>query len=230
MKFVALILAVFLCLAITRSYLTVRPDFRSDDIPIAEINPEGPAIKVTVLGTSLTANYVWPRQLQNIFPQCTDRDVTVQVVAMPGATSGWGVEQLEQVVQSGPDVVLIEFAVNDANIRRAVLPFHSRTNHQHILDGLAKALPRAKVVLMSMNPVTGARSVLRPTIGRYYGLYPELAERNGVGFVNITRRWAARPALPEALADGLHPKQDAASEVISQVLRDYFAVTGCGGN
>ncbi|MHA6264575.1 SGNH/GDSL hydrolase family protein [Arenibacterium sp. CAU 1754] len=226
----AILLALFagvFCLLVARAYWGVRPDIKTVDIPVPSIPAGTGPIKVVVLGTSLTANYDWADQLGDMFANCPSRDVAVSVVARPGATSHWGLEQVDKVVALAPEIVLIEFAVNDANIRRGILPGSSRTNHQSMLNALAEKRPEARIVLMTMNPVSSARGVLRPMIGRYYALYPDLAARNAVGFVNLTRHWADRPSPRADLPDGLHPGKDAAREVIPKALRGYFATTSC---
>jgi acyl-CoA thioesterase I len=96
-------------------------------------------------------------------------EVGVQRIAKSGATSRWGLEQKQQVVLAKPDVLLIEFAAGDANLRRFVSFSESERNHAEIIKTVHQAKPDAKIYLLALNPTWGLRGVwIRPRLDSYY--------------------------------------------------------------
>ena len=169
-------------------------------------------VRITALGTSLTSRNRWPELLPGLLAGCladsgSAPDVSVEIVASPGASSSWGLQQLDRVEASAPDLVLIEFAVNDSALHRGMPLASSRSTHERLLDQLLDRLPQTAVVLVTTNPAIGVRGAVRPGLGSYYAMYRELAEQEQVGLVDLEARWAVGGAGPldDALVDGLHP-------------------------
>ena len=128
----------------------------------------------------------------------------MQRIAKSGATSRWGLEQKEQVVLAKPDVLLIEFAAVDANLRRFVSFSESERNHAEIIKTVHQAKPDAKIYLLALNPTWGLRGVwIRPSLDSYYELYRALAKTLGIGFIDVRPKWD-RAAIQSTVPDGLH--------------------------
>lgn len=200
-----------------------RPAAIGADVPLPEASAgDDGRLVIAVLGTSLTAGYDWPERLGTRLSGCLEKPVEVVPVARGGATSRWGARQLADVAASKPDLVLVEFSINDADLRRGVSLQESARLHRRILNGLAERAPDAGVVLMSMSPAWGSKRLLRPRLARYYALYPELAAEEAAGFVDLYREWMAYPRAGAAFPDGVHPMPAAAREVILPALIQYL--------
>jgi len=178
--------------------------------------------RIVALGTSLTARYDWPEELGRRLSDCLGMPARVIPIARGGATSRWGAGQLSRIETEKPDLVLVEFSVNDADLRRGVSLDDSLRLHRRILERLSERVPEAGVVLMSMSPAWGVKRLLRPRLASYYALYPDLAVESGAGFVDLYRAWMARPGAAEAFPDGVHPKPSAATAVILPALTRYI--------
>jgi len=182
-----------------------------------------PPLRLAVFGTSLTAGSHWPEATAAALERCLDRPVTLIRVARPGAGSAWGLAETARVAAAAPDIVLIEFAINDADLRDGIGLEASAANHRAILAALAQARPEARLVLMTMSPAERLRGLLRPGLARHYAAYRALAAETGAGLVDLYPRWRALPQAARGLADGLHPTDAAAQAVILPVLVPYLA-------
>ena len=203
-----------------------RPPQTPADIPLARPLPEG-ALRVTTFGTSLTARYDWPAGLQAALAACLGRPVTVTPVARPGAGSAWALTQLDTVAATAPDLILVEFAINDADLRDGVPLARAKAQHQSLISALRAAAPGAQIALMTMNPASGARGLARPWLAAHYLAYRDLAAEHGTGLIDLWPRWLALPETARGLqADGLHPDPAVAAGVIVPAVAGYLA-PGC---
>lgn len=189
------------------------------DVAPPEISGADP-LSILTYGTSLTALYAWPDDLGADLEACLGVAVEVTRLARPGAGSDWATAVLDQAVTVDADLVVLEFAINDADLTDGASFARSRENHAALLEALT---PDAPVILMTMNPVTGTKRLTRPGLARYYGLYAELAVAPRVGLLDLTPRW--RMAFDEGttLPDGLHPDDGDASRLIVPPLAAMIA-------
>ncbi len=179
-------------------------------IPLSDASP----LKVVAMGTSLTALYDWPDRLQDALAHCLGRPVTVTRIAEPGRPVTWGRDQIDTVLAENADLILIEFAINDADIRDGVPLAASIDTHAEILNALRAAQPRPQVMLMTMSPAHGLRGLIRPRLWAHYQSYRDLAGRFDTGLVDAYPRWLAQPGWKDAFADGLHPTAEATNRVL----------------
>lgn len=195
------------------------------DIPLVHPLPEG-ALRITVFGTSLSAPpQIWPDRLAQRLETCRKTPVMVTRVAGPGMGSAWGLGQVARVVQTAPDLLLTEFAVNDADLRNGISLSRAQAQHRALLDTLQTALPKTQIALMTMNPAYGLRGWARPQLNAHYAAYRDLATAAGVGLVDIHARWRGLSRVEAGLqADGLHPDPETAAGVILDALGPYL---GC---
>lgn len=184
-------------------------------------------LSVLAFGTSLTARYDWPEALRIRLATCLDRPVEMAVVAAPGMGSAWAAgDGLARVArQPPPDLIIAEFAINDADILDGAWLRDSRRQHEAVIAGLRNHLaPGGAILLMTTNPVEGwLRHLQRPRLAAYYRLYEDLAAAHGLGLADMTPRWQAAMAQAPLLPDGLHPDQAAARALIVPVLADLIA-------
>lgn len=202
-----------------------KPSPEAQDIALKRLLPTG-RLRVTAFGTSLSAPpQVWPDDFSEALVNCRGAEVQMTRVVGPGKSSGWAVERLQEVVETRPDVVLIEFAINDADILDGQSLKSARANHQEIISGLRTGLSDTRIVLMAMSPAQKTRGWLRPRLSAHYHQYHDLAVSEETGFVDLYSRWLLLPRDARGLErDGLHPEPSVASGVISPVLAGYF---GC---
>jgi lysophospholipase L1-like esterase len=197
--------------------------------PAAE--PAGAAEPLTIvaLGTSLTEGSDWPQRLGRTLSACWSRPVRVEVVAGSGMTSNWGLEQLGRVASLKPDIVLVEFAMNDANWRRFVTRKRSRANIVAIGRGIRDRVPGAKVFLMTTNVVHGLRGIMRPTVDAHYGQYREIAAAEGLRLIDLAPKWAVLPrdSLRRAVPDGVHPTPEAFARIAAPEIVSALSEGQC---
>lgn len=182
-------------------------------------------LRIVSFGTSLSAGGGWQADLRARLQHELHSDVEVLIHARPGASSAWGVASVADVVALDPDLVLIEFAINDASILRGVSLGQSRANLLCMVTALQAAAPGRQILLMTMNPALGLKGLVRPLLGRYYGLCRQLATELGLGFVDLHQQWAELPRgeLRQAIPDGLHPTPEAGKQVIVAPLARAIA-------
>lgn len=188
-------------------------------------------LTVVAFGTSLTASNPWPEALQARLSDCLGRPVAVTRVARNGAGTSWAESNLAAVIAAVPDLVLLEFVTNDADIADGRGLAASRAAHARLLDGLAAERPAAQVMLLTMNPVFGpVRHLQRPFLARYDAMLRELAVERGVALADLAPRWQAAVAADPGLAppDGLHPTGAATARVTVPALAALIAPAAGG--
>ena len=182
----------------------------------------GTPLRLTVFGTSLTAGSRWPEDVAQGLEACFARPIVLNRIAQPGATSLWAQDHVSDVLESAPDIVVMEFAINDADLRDGVSLADSIAAHQAIILALKAARPDLRIVLMTMSPAQGLRGIMRPRLAAYYAAYRALADMTDTGLVDLYPRWLTRPRATRGLADGLHPEDAVARTVIVPVLQAYL--------
>lgn len=203
------------------------------DRPLPAITAGAPDLDVIAFGTSLTARYDWPERLGTGLGSCLGRHVVMSKVAAPGQGSSWalqaGLLEMEKaVVRTGrPDLVIVEFAVNDADLLDGVRLARSRRQHVQLLEGIRPLLaPGGQILLMTTNPVEGLmRRLQRPRLASYNQLYVEISAEADTGLADLMPRWrqAMADSASSLLRDGLHPRPEAARAVILPVLMPMIA-------
>ena len=185
----------------------------------------GGGLTVIALGTSLMATPLWTGELRAQIERCTQRQVQLEVVAKSGMTSRWGLEQTSSLIEARPDILLIEFAANDANLRRFITRSESRRNHETIIRAVRQAQPKIKIFLIAINPTWGLRGFwIRPWLDRYYDLYVSLAEIEHVEFIDIRPRWGLG-TIHETIPDGLHPTPQAMERIAAPYIAEIVCKT-----
>ena len=203
--------AVGIVILMPRDHLPVQ------DLPIAPWADGKTPRHVVAFGTSLTAGNGWPDRLGDALATCFGHPVVVDRVALPNAGSDWGLGAVPRVVALSPDVVVVEFAINDADLRDGVSLAQSRLQHIALFDVLAHELPDARIVAMTMSPAFGPRGWIRLRLGRYYAQVVEVAHIKRIALFDFYPRWRAidtRSLLP----DGLHPTNAATQRIMGKVM------------
>lgn len=182
---------------------------------------------VAAFGTSLTARASWPGRLAIALRDRLNRPVDVVAVAKGGATTRWATAHVQHLVDLRPDLILIEFAINDAALHRCITLRRSRHAIDAILARLRALLPEAKVMMMAMNPTHGLRGLLRPRLNAYVAAHRQAALAAGAGFIDHRPVWAALSLLDRrrAIPDGVHPLDHAAATVMVDTIASHIVQT-----
>ena len=224
MKVVVWVLSICILLsgAWAARYLTSQPSHRIKDIPLAAFTAGKTPQNIVFFGTSLTVGNAWPERLIEGLSECFGHSVALTRIAQTGAGSDWGVGAIDQVIDQQPDIVLLEFVINDADIRDGTSLRNSRENHIEIINRLQTELPESQHIVLTMSPAHGLRGLLRPRLAQYVDMTIDVANDAGVSAIDFYPRWHEidwKPLLP----DGLHPTDDATRSVMDNVLLNHFA-------
>ncbi|HKI50929.1 MAG TPA: arylesterase [Geothermobacteraceae bacterium] len=179
------------------------------------VSAQARSVRVAVLGDSLTAGYgltadqSFPAQLEIALRQCGYR-VEVQNAGISGDTSAGGLARLDWLLESRPDLVLVELGGNDA--LRGLDPELTRVNLDAILGRLKQH--GVQPLLIGMR---APRNLGRDYYTKFDRLYPELAERHGVPFYPFFLEGVAgREELNSG--DGIHPNAAGIAVMVRNIL------------
>lgn len=173
-----------------------------------------PQVLVTY-GTSLTEHGPWVAMLQPWFDARYQGLVTVVNSGGSGQNSAWGIRNVQaRVVDRHPDLVFVEFAINDAHVKFKLTPEQCRTNLDGIIAAIRGGNAQADIVLMTMNVAIDAPGKTagsdRPRLAEFYANYTACAASAKLPLVDNQTAWAKlahddpKTFLSYA-ADGLHP-------------------------
>jgi len=172
-------------------------------------------LRIAVLGDSLTAGYglaadqSFPAQLEAALRQRGFR-VEVQNAGISGDTSAGGLARLDWLLDSRPDLVIVELGGNDA--LRGLDPESTRANLDAILTRL-----KHNGVLPLLAGMRAPRNLGRDYYTKFDALYPDLAKRHGVPFYHFFLDGVAgRPELN--LGDGIHPDAAGIAVIVRKIL------------
>lgn len=172
-----------------------------------------PGARSVFYGTSLTQNGGWVDALAAEI-RALNPGFTWVNAAEGGRESRWGRTHFtERVIAEKPDVVFLEFAINDAVARFALPVDEARANLEAMLDALRAARPQCVPVLQVMNPVTGrpaGHDGHRPHLAQHEAMWRTVARERHLSLIDHAPAWAALLARGENeflrfVPDGLHP-------------------------
>jgi lysophospholipase L1-like esterase len=183
---------------------------------------------VAIYGTSLSKGGAWVPQLQATFDARFPGLVTLTNSARGGQHSGWGAAHVDSaVIALKPDVVFIEFAINDAVTRFDLSLDTIRRNVDTLLDRIAAGLPSSEVILQIMNPAFGkaeGESAHRRNQDAYQQIYRDAAKRRGLLLVDHSVAWnhllaaEGEAAVKKLLPDGVHPNVEGWRRIVTPTL------------
>jgi lysophospholipase L1-like esterase len=173
------------------------------------------------LGTSLTTRYSWPQLLAEQLGRCLGTTIQMEVLARAGENSSRAIAQFEIRKHRRPDIVLVEYATNDADLLDGISLVDSRINHARLLMRIHDESPKSIIVLMMMSPAFGVRGWLRPQLNEYYEMYRGFDDTKQTISVDIRIAWQSflrGPSAQGSFPDGLHPTEVATNRVLIPVL------------
>jgi alpha-L-rhamnosidase len=134
--------------------------------------------------------------------------------------------EIDALVAFRPDIIFVEFAVNDAALHRRISLRASIRNLTTIIERIGQALPNASCFVMAMNPVHGPRALLRPRLNAYVEAHRQAAATAGAGFIDHRPQWLAhsKDQLWLMIPDGLHPIPACAVTIMLSTMMERLAV------
>jgi lysophospholipase L1-like esterase len=183
----------------------------------------GDAQTIVAYGTSLsfTTTSFWFERLRDDLDRVFPGQATLLDRALGGVASDWGVERLDiRVLDAAPDVVFIEFAINDAFLDYNITVAQAETNLLNILDRIQSALPNCEIILMTMNPPFFLPLENRPNYKAYYQMYRDVARRRDLPLIDHEPNWDEILETDAALfysylPDAIHPNEAGTLAVIT---------------
>ncbi len=216
--------------ALLSSLHAALPLHDADQSPAAFIEnlKAGRGQTIVYYGTSLTAGGPWTRLVTEELTAKFAGQVTARNTGGPGMHSGWGLQNVdERVIAHKPDVVFIEFSVNDAVARFKLSPTEAKKNLTQMIDRIRTALPECEIILQVMNPIVGkpeGDSGWRPNLQVYQDNYREVAAARGLRLIDHMPAWMRLLETDEKtfrkyVPDGVHPNEAGYAHIVMPELR-----------
>lgn len=191
--------------------------------PLLDRVQAGQATTVVTLGTSLTANGVWPGELESWLKGQSTNPGAINLInrAVSGSASGHptaslsGLDtQVPLALADNPDAIFIEFSMNDAvqdpGRGYSLSVADSKNNLLNMIGQFQTQNPGVIIILQTMNNVTGNAATLRPDLNNYYEAARQVAADEGLLLIDHQPAWtdlfSNDPTTWNAyVPDGLHP-------------------------
>ncbi|QDH81222.1 SGNH/GDSL hydrolase family protein [Echinicola soli] len=179
---------------------------------------------VVVYGTSLSSGErggAWMGEVSRQLNARYDGHLDYILSGKGGMWSTWGVQHLEDsVIAKHPDVVIIEFAINDAFEDYHTPLSVSELNLRYMVDRIKLSDPSCEIILQVMNMPVGTSAEYRPALGSYYQMYRRVARSMGLLLVDHYANWQkildqGREEFLEYVPDGIHPSNKSGREIIA---------------
>lgn len=181
----------------------------------------GESQRIVVYGTSLSAaKEGWAAMLEDSLNTRFPGKVEVINSAQAAMWSTWGVENLrERVLEQKPDMVIIEFAMNDAYLPYSTSLEAARLNLEYMILRIQELYPDCSIFIQVMNMPIAEHKVQRPDIELYYNLYRKEAKKLHIKLIDHYEYWVSilRKGEEEFLKyvpDGIHPNMEAQRELV----------------
>jgi acyl-CoA thioesterase I len=200
----------------------------------------GENLTVAAIGTSLTKNSTWfDTRLPNWLNTLGPGKVTIFDDAIGGSASSYGpgatgqppqssglYDQLPTALGQHPDVVFIEFAINDAYLPYNLDVASSMSNLKSMIDQVLASGSKTEVVAQTMNNCLpgSAKEQKVPQLAAYYQGYRDVistyyASNPRVVLVDNYPQWVDLYQTDSAtwnsyVPDGLHPNDSGAAAII----------------
>jgi lysophospholipase L1-like esterase len=226
------VLVVIASVASAQTRPTTTPAAEALPIKTFQNLAAGKPQTVVVYGTSLSAFAEWPKAMKAWFDQQYPGRVTFANAAQSGQQSNWGVQQLQnRVLSKNPDLVFIEFSINDAVPRYNISIEKSIANLDSMVQSLRQQNADIDIVLQTMSTVwdtpnnpgrTAATD--RPQYVEYYDAYRTYARQQHLSLVDHYPNWLKLQKDDEAkfkawLPDGTHPIAEGSLAVTWPAIR-----------
>lgn len=147
-----------------------------------------------------------------------------------------GLDVLPGAVALKPDVVFIEYSVNDSYLPYAISQEASRKNLNTMIDAFLAAKPDTEIIVQTMNVVldtaAGPHASNRPKLAEYAEGHRAVAKERGLLLVDHYPNWlkllnADQAEFLRLVPDGIHPQLPGYRQVL---LPELKRALGAGGS
>ena len=218
---------VFLALAAPLAIAADAPTKEPLPVTVFKNLESGKKQTVVLYGTSLTIGGEWAKAVKNYFDRQFPGLVTFVNAAQSGQESNWGVTNLQKrVLARNPDLVFIEFSVNDAATKHGISLEKSEANLDTMVKAMRQQNPNVDIIVLTMNPGWDSPNEPshkkyasdRPHLADYYDVYRKYAHEHNLPLVDIYPLWtklreADEDKFEKWLPEGLHPIPEASLTV-----------------
>lgn len=184
---------------------------------------QGEKVKIAALGTSLTGGTwrwfdVMVEWLDEAYPdQVSYLNLGVGASASSYPAGSSGLDKVKELDGFNPDVVFIEFAVNDAYKPYNISVDESRKNLESIIATLKNVNPEVEIILQTMNVVIDmpelnmSEATKRSDLPEYLEMYRKVAYEKHLLLIDHYPNWEkylkdeGRDAYIKIVTDGIHP-------------------------
>ncbi len=203
----------------------------------------GESLTVSALGTSLTGGRwrwfdVLQEGLEREYPrQCTFINEGVGASASSHPEGKSGIDKAMHLSISNPDVVFIEFAINDAYKPYDISVEESGNNLIEIINILKSKNPDIEIILQTMNLVIDmpehgtSESTARSDLQSYLEIYRRIAQELNLLLIDHYPNWEkfykdhGRDAYIQLVPDGIHPRLEAYRQILLPELKSSLIKT-----
>jgi lysophospholipase L1-like esterase len=190
----------------------------------------GQSRHIVCYGCSLTAGGAWVGHLRERLEELFDDRATVTNSGKSTMCSRWGVENLyTKVIALEPDLVFVEFSMNDAFLDYGVTLDECRDNLENMAERIGRARPACEIVIMVMNPVRGKSAGFRPRLEEFNQVYRDVARDRGLFLIDHYPAWS-RVLTEDAarweryIPDGLHPSPAGCEKVTTPEILAFLGI------
>ena len=184
----------------------------------------GTEIAITGLGDSLTQGWMvqkgfYDRFIDGLRQQFSKTNILSHNIGVPGSTAQEAIDRLYQLDDQLPDVVIVQFGLNDCSIG---IPVEHYSRH---LETIVTNLKDQSIlaVLVTSCPVEDA--ILGRRVQAYYDAIAQLGNRLTLPVIRLDEYWLnhAEQFSEQALFqwDGVHPT-DAGHQLMAEGLLTAF--------
>ena len=182
---------------------------------------------IVAYGTSLTEGGSWVKDLADALDKKYPGLAMVINSGGSGQWSRWGVANLEErVILKKPDVVYIEFAVNDSVARFNGSVEEARQNLNIIINRILECNSKCEIILMTMTPADKhpmGHFSYRLNIADYYEMYREEAKKNQFLLIDHYPNWLAlqksnKKLFEELVPDSIHPTAEGNTQIVTPLI------------
>lgn len=184
---------------------------------------------VVVYGTSLSSGDHGESWMREVADQLNSRykgKIKYSLSGKSGRWSTWGIQHLEDsVIAKDPDVVMIEFGINDAFQDYKTSPEVAKLNLEYMIDRIQLANSHCEVILQVMNMPIRKSAGYRPNLPEYYNMYREVANRRKLLLIDHYPNWQSilnegEETFLRYVPDGIHPSDESGKNIIApQILK-----------
>ncbi|MCM8532234.1 MAG: SGNH/GDSL hydrolase family protein [Lentisphaeraceae bacterium] len=194
------------------------------DVRFVQKLKDGKVQKIVVYGTSLTHRGPWVPVFKKMLKEKFGDKASLINSGGSGKDSNWGLANLEKkVLKHKPDVVFIEFGMNDAVTRFKNTKETVEHNIELMITRIQKSFSNCEIILATMNPAfhpDGHRSN-RKALNDYYEIYRELAETHNLPLIDHFKNWQSFLKGKDYklyIPDAIHPNKLGSDKVIVPAL------------